>query len=87
MLPQNVAPPIFVKLMEKSSPTICGACVIFKKTPNDPLGENSPNPVTLPPGWHMQGCQIFSVQSTKTGKNIPNYHKLYQMSIKYNKRP
>jgi hypothetical protein len=27
------------------------------------------------------------VQNTKTGKNIPNHHKLYQMSIKYNKRP
>jgi hypothetical protein len=26
------------------------------------------------------------VQNTKTGKNIPNYHKLCQMSIKCNKR-
>jgi hypothetical protein len=33
-----------------------------------------------------QGCQIFLVQNTKTGKNIPNYHELYQMSIKYNKK-
>jgi hypothetical protein len=27
------------------------------------------------------------VQNTKTGKNIPNYPELYQMFIKYNKRP
>jgi hypothetical protein len=26
-------------------------------------------------------------QNTKTWKNIPNYRELYQMSIKYNKRP
>jgi hypothetical protein len=32
-------------------------------------------------------ARFFLVQNTKTGKNIPNYYKLYQMSIKYNKRP
>jgi hypothetical protein len=32
-------------------------------------------------------ARFFLVQNTKTGKNIPNYHKLYQMSIKHNKRP
>jgi hypothetical protein len=37
--------------------------------------------------WKVQGCQIFLVQNTQTGKNIPNYHEQYQMSIKYNKRP
>jgi hypothetical protein len=26
----------------------------------------------------VQGCQIF-LGKTKTGKNIPNYHELYQM--------
>jgi hypothetical protein len=32
-------------------------------------------------------ARFFLVQNTKTGKYIPNYHELYQMSIKYNKRP
>jgi hypothetical protein len=32
-------------------------------------------------------ARFLLVQNTKTGENIPNYHKLYQMSIKYNKRP
>jgi hypothetical protein len=30
-----------------------------------------------------QGCQIFLVQYTKTGKNISNGHKIDLMSIKY----
>jgi hypothetical protein len=30
-----------------------------------------------------QGCQIFFVQNTKTGENIPNDHTIYQMAIKY----
>jgi hypothetical protein len=36
-----------------------------------------------------QGCQIFLVQHTKTGKiyqngeNIPNDHQIYQMAIKW----
>jgi hypothetical protein len=33
-----------------------------------------------------RGCQIFLGTKYQNGKNIPNYHKLYQMSIKYNKR-
>jgi hypothetical protein len=32
-------------------------------------------------------ARFFLVQNTKTGKNIPNYRELYQMSIEYNKRP
>jgi hypothetical protein len=28
-------------------------------------------------------ARFFLVQNTKTGENIPNYHKLYQMAIKY----
>jgi hypothetical protein len=28
-------------------------------------------------------ARFFLAQHTKTGKNIPNYHKLYQMAIKY----
>jgi hypothetical protein len=31
----------------------------------------------------MQACQIFLVLDTKTGKNVPNEHKMYQMVIKY----
>jgi hypothetical protein len=34
-----------------------------------------------------QGCQIFLAKITNTGKNLPNYHKMYQMSIKYIKWP
>jgi hypothetical protein len=34
-----------------------------------------------------QGCQIILGTKYQNGKNIPNYHKLYQMSMKYNKRP
>jgi hypothetical protein len=30
-----------------------------------------------------QGCQIFLVQHSKMGKNIPNDHKIYQMAVKY----
>jgi hypothetical protein len=32
-------------------------------------------------------ARFFLVQNTKTGKNMPNYHELYQMSISYNTRP
>jgi hypothetical protein len=32
-------------------------------------------------------ARFFLVQNTKTGENIPNLHELYQISIKYNKRP
>jgi hypothetical protein len=28
-------------------------------------------------------ARFFFVQNTKTGKNIPNDHKIYQMAIKY----
>jgi hypothetical protein len=28
-------------------------------------------------------ARSFLVQYTQTGKNIPNYHKIYQMIIKY----
>jgi hypothetical protein len=34
-----------------------------------------------------QGCQIFLGTKYQNGKNIPNYHELCQMPIKYNKRP
>jgi hypothetical protein len=34
-----------------------------------------------------QGCQIFFVYDTKTGKNVPNEHKLYQLVTKYTKCP
>jgi hypothetical protein len=30
-----------------------------------------------------QGCQIFLVHLTKTVKNIPTEHKIFQMAIKY----
>jgi hypothetical protein len=29
-----------------------------------------------------QGCQIFSVAPYQNGKNIPNDHKMYQMTVK-----
>jgi hypothetical protein len=34
-----------------------------------------------------QGCQIFLGTNYQNGKNIPNNHELYRMTIKYNKRP
>jgi hypothetical protein len=34
-----------------------------------------------------QGCQIFLGTKYQNAKNIPNYQELYQMPIKYNKRP
>jgi hypothetical protein len=33
----------------------------------------------------LQGCQIFLVQHTKTGENIPNDHKIAQMDGKFTK--
>jgi hypothetical protein len=30
--------------------------------------------------------RVALAQNTKTGENIPNYHELYQISIKYNKK-
>jgi hypothetical protein len=33
-----------------------------------------------------QGCQIILGTKYQNVKYIPNYHELYQMSIKYNKR-
>jgi hypothetical protein len=38
-------------------------------------------------GPESKVARFFSVQNTKTGRNVPNCHELYQMSIKYNKRP
>jgi hypothetical protein len=35
----------------------------------------------------QQGCQIFLGTKYQNWKNVPNYHELYQMSIKYIKRP
>jgi hypothetical protein len=37
--------------------------------------------------WVRGLPDFFMVQNTKMGTNIPNYHELYQMSIKYNKIP
>jgi hypothetical protein len=38
------------------------------------------------PDIHMcRVARFFLVQNTKMGKNVPNYHELYQLSIKYNK--
>jgi hypothetical protein len=39
-------------------------------------------------GRMATGLPDFSLYKIpKRGKNIPNYHGLYQMSIKYDKRP
>jgi hypothetical protein len=32
-----------------------------------------------------QGCQIFLGTTYQKGENIPNYHKIYRMHIKYTK--
>jgi hypothetical protein len=34
----------------------------------------------------LHGCQIFLYTKYQNGKNITNYHKRFQMSIKYTKR-
>jgi hypothetical protein len=34
-----------------------------------------------------QGCQIFLGTIYQHGENVPNYHKIYLMAIKYIKRP
>jgi hypothetical protein len=38
-------------------------------------------------GKERRVARFFLVQNTKMGKNIPSYHELYQISIKYSKRP
>jgi nucleoside-diphosphate-sugar epimerase len=35
--------------------------------------------------WFLRVARFFFVQHTKTGKNIPNYRKIYQISIKCSK--
>jgi hypothetical protein len=40
-----------------------------------------------PPDVVLRVARFFLVQNSKTRKKLSNYHKLYQMSIKYNKRP
>jgi hypothetical protein len=32
---------------------------------------------------YIRVARFFLVQNTKTGKNIPNYHKIYQVAVKY----
>jgi hypothetical protein len=34
----------------------------------------------------VTGLPDFSWKKYQSGKNIPNYHELYQVSIKYNKK-
>jgi hypothetical protein len=58
------------------------ALVVFSR----PFGGFKWNSLRNPLGWHRV-ARFFLVQNTKTGKYITNYHELYQMSIKYNKRP
>jgi hypothetical protein len=41
--------------------------------------------ITSIPG--IKVARFLLVQNTKTGKNIPNYHKMYQMTIKYFQLP
>jgi hypothetical protein len=40
----------------------------------------------VPPPVPPRVARFFLVQNSKMGKNMPNYHELYQMSIKLNKR-
>jgi hypothetical protein len=40
---------------------------------------------TLGSAGFFRAARLFLLQHTKTGKNIPNYRKLYQMIIKYTK--
>jgi hypothetical protein len=66
----------------------CGEENPWKKSQNNamrPVGRET-NKEVLRYGAD-QGCQIFLGTKYQNVKNIQNYHKLYQMSIKYNKRP
>jgi hypothetical protein len=38
-------------------------------------------------GVSLRVARFFLVHDTKTGKNVPNEHKMYQMVIKYPKWP
>jgi hypothetical protein len=40
-----------------------------------------------PDALHARVTRFFLVQHTKTGKNIPNNHKLFQIDTKYTKWP
>jgi hypothetical protein len=47
------------------------------------VGTRKP-PVSWQPEFEsIVAARFFLVQRTKTGKNIPNYHKIYDMMIKY----
>jgi hypothetical protein len=59
----------------------------FRVTIYDAGTFTSPRVAMYLKGKRDQGCQIFLRTKYQNGKNIPNFHELYQMSIKYNKRP
>jgi hypothetical protein len=52
------------------------------KESNRPMGENSPDLVTL---LMSRVARLSLVQNTKCGKNIPNDHQIYQMAVKKTK--
>jgi hypothetical protein len=78
---QKVAQCIFAKLMHnlyhgKSSPKMWVTSVIFKKLPkvnNYPLGENSPNLVTLPGLKSQALCFNADLQITDSQNVDKNY--------------
>jgi hypothetical protein len=49
-------------------------------------GENLEQESTLDISQFRRVARFILVQNTKLGKNMPSFHELYQMSIKYNKR-
>jgi hypothetical protein len=46
---------------------------------------NIPPSKTLNSVFVLRVARFLFVQNTKMGKNIPNYHEIYQMSIKLTK--
>jgi hypothetical protein len=106
---QTIAQSIFCEnqninfTVEKSSPIICATSVIFTKLPkvnSHPIGENSPNHVTLVdtktfeiavaregmlPRRHIQVCQIILYLLYQNGGKYTKLPLNYQMAIKYTK--
>jgi hypothetical protein len=57
------------------------ASKIFNKHVSNCTGLDGVGPI------QTRVARFFLVQNTKMGEKIPNYHELYQIPIKYNKRP
>jgi hypothetical protein len=76
--PSGENSPNLVTLIYKSN--ACQAC-LFQRKKNFKVPSPVQNTREIP--YLARVARFFLVQNTKTGKNIPNCHKMYQMAIKY----